>query len=157
MRPSICPSVQLSVRPSVRPSISASVHLSVRPSVRPSICPSVHLFIRPSVRQSICPSVHLSVRPSVRPSICPSVHLSVRPSIRPSILPSIIVKRLYTSFNCIVSIPPSAFSTQVWSSIQTMRYISLNNCPAAQWMIAVDISSRIPGMSRMCLAFSLAL
>ena len=39
--PSICPSVNLSVRPFVHP--------SVHPSIRPSIHPSIHSFVNPSI------------------------------------------------------------------------------------------------------------
>ena len=53
----VCPSVCLSVRPSVRPSVCLSTCLSVRPSV----CLSTCLSVCPSVCLSVCPSVCLSV------------------------------------------------------------------------------------------------
>ena len=71
VRPSVCPSVGRSVRPS-GPSIRTS---SVcRPCVvRPSVRPSIRSFVRPTVRPLP------SVRPFVRPSVRPSVHR--RPSV----------------------------------------------------------------------------
>ena len=81
----VCPSVCLSVRPSVCLSICLSVRLSVRLSVCLSVCLSVRPSVRPSVCLSVRPSICLSVRLSVRLYVFLSVHLSVRPSVCPSV------------------------------------------------------------------------
>ena len=47
-----------------------------RPSVRPSVRLSVRPSVRPSVRLSVRPSVRLSVRPCVRPSVTFLVNVS---------------------------------------------------------------------------------
>ena len=78
----VCPSISLSVGPS----ICRYVHCFVNPPVCPCICQ----FVPPLVRLSIRTSIHLVCHPSIRLSVCPSIHFSVHHSVCSSIYPSTI-------------------------------------------------------------------
>jgi hypothetical protein len=77
IRPSILPSIHLSIDPPIHssnhPSMDRSIHSSIHPFIQSSIRPSIHSFIRPSIHSSNHPSIHPSINSSNHPSVNPSI------------------------------------------------------------------------------------
>merc|ERR1712089_76358 len=76
---SLCPFVHLSglsvcVHPSNGSLFCPSVYLSVSPSIHPLVCWSVHLSVCQSVRLSVFLSIWKYIRVSVHLSLCPYVY-----------------------------------------------------------------------------------
>ena len=89
VEPSFSPTLSPSENPTVEPSVSPTVYPSIKPTIVPSVSPTVKPSIKPTIMSSMKPTVKPSIKPTIKPTIIPSVKPTMKPSKKPTIKPSI--------------------------------------------------------------------